>query len=107
VSELEWMRDAACLNMLHPMWDDSTPSPDALRICFRCRVRRDCAEYGIGRAYSSDAGVLGGLSVQDRERVRDGVVTVEGAWASRLAGLVQADWDEALGEDFGREVAHV
>jgi hypothetical protein len=104
VSEFEWMRRSACLGVVNPMWDDNIPSADALRFCFRCPVRRDCAEYGIGRAYASDAGVLGGLSVQDRERVRDGVVTVEGAWASRLAELVVADWDEALGEDFGRDM---
>jgi hypothetical protein len=84
------------------MWDDSTPTADALRFCFRCPVIRDCAGYALERNYASDAGVLGGLGLYDRERIRAGEVTVEQVWESRLRRLVVADWLDALDEQFAR-----
>ena len=102
MSEHLWMRQAACHNMLSEMWDESTPSPEALRVCFRCPVRRECAEYGLARHTTSDAGVLGGLGLYDRDRIRDGKVTLEDAWEFRLEQLVTADLADALDEDFVR-----
>ena len=98
----EWMRDAACLGHEGPMWDENTPSPDALRFCFRCPVRVECAKYGLKNVDASDAGVLGGLGMYDREKIRAGLLTVEDAWAYRLSLLVAHDWDEASDEDFQR-----
>jgi len=99
-SDMGWMGDAACLGFVDPMWDESTPTPDALRFCFRCPVRQECAEYSLRRNYASDAGVLGGLGLYDRERIRAGQATVTEVWRSRLAELVAADWDEAFDQDF-------
>jgi hypothetical protein len=107
MSEFRWMMQASCLDVIDPMWDENLPSRDALRFCFRCPVRRDCAEYGLGRNYASDAGVLGGLSIYDRERIRDGQVTLVQVWRVRLEELVQADWDDALAEAFRMEMAYV
>jgi hypothetical protein len=58
--DFDWMRDAACLGVSDVMWDDSTPSVEALRFCFRCPVQQACLEYGLERVDASDAGVLGG-----------------------------------------------
>ena len=98
----DWMRDAACLGHEGPMWDDNTPSPDALRFCFRCPVRAECVQYGLKNVDASDAGVLGGVGFYDREKIRAGTLTVEQAQAHRLSVLVAHDWDEALTEDFAR-----
>jgi hypothetical protein len=65
-------------------------------------VQKECAAYGLSRPYASDAGVLGGLGLYDRQRIRERVVTVGKAWAIRLRDLVQSDWDEALAEDYAR-----
>jgi hypothetical protein len=72
----EWMGRAACKGMVSELWDDNVPDPDALRVCFRCPVQRDCLQYGLRRAFASDAGVLGGTGVYDRQRIRAGKVTV-------------------------------
>ena len=98
----EWMGQAACLNVIDPMWDESLAAPDALRFCFRCPVIRDCVKYGLARPYASDAGVLGGLGLYDRQRVRSGKATVPQVWALRLSELIEHDWSEALDEDFRR-----
>ena len=98
----EWMEQAGCLDVIDGMWDQSSASPDALRFCFRCPVIRDCAKYGLARPYASDAGVLGGLGLYDRQRVRSGKSTVAQAWALRLRELVEHDWSEALDENFRR-----
>jgi hypothetical protein len=66
MQDFDWMRDAACLGMVDPMWDRATPSVEALRVCFRCPVQRQCLRYGLDRVDASDAGVLGGLGLYDR-----------------------------------------
>ena len=96
----EWMAQAGCLGVIDEMWDESTPSPDALRFCFRCPVQKACLEYGLSRKDASDAGVLGGTGLYDREQVRSGRRTVQQVLAYRLARLVDADWDEAVEQDF-------
>lgn len=100
----EWMGQAACLGVVDEMWDESTPRPDALRYCFRCPVMRECARYGLARPYASDAGVLGGLGLYDRQRVRAGKSTVQLILRDRLRELVAADWDSAIGEDYARSI---
>jgi hypothetical protein len=104
MQDFEWMRDAACLGMVDGMWDESTPSVEALRVCFRCPVQRQCLKYGLERVDASDAGVLGGLGLYDRERIRRGQVTVGEMLTRRLNVLVRADWNEALGQDFSRSM---
>jgi hypothetical protein len=104
MSDLTWMADAGCLGVVDAMWDDSTPTAETLRFCFRCPVRRECADYALERNYASDAGVLGGLGLYDRERIRAGEATVEQVWESRLRRLVESDWQEALDEQFVRSM---
>jgi len=102
MSEFLWMRQAECLGVLHPMWDENTPSPDALRMCFRCPVRAECADYALDRVDASDAGVLGATGLYDREKVRAGTLTLAQVWERRLAALVAHDYEEARAEDFAR-----
>ena len=96
----EWMAQAGCLGVIDEMWDESTPSTDALRFCFRCPVQKACLEYGLSRKDASDAGVLGGTGLYDREQIRAGKRTVTQVLRIRLARLVAADWDEAIEQDF-------
>jgi hypothetical protein len=98
--DFEWMRDARCLGMVDPMWDESTPSVEALRVCFRCPVRSECLAYGLSRPDASDAGVMGGTGYYDREQVRAGRRTVGEVVAFRLGRLVEADRAEAETEHF-------
>jgi len=95
----EWMEDARCLDVLHPMWDESTPGTEALRFCFRCPVIHECANYGLSAKYSSDWGVLGGLGLFDRQKIRAGKTTVAKVWKMRLAKLVLAEHEQALTEN--------
>ena len=104
MAEHLWMRQAECRGKVDGMWDESTPSPEALRVCFRCPVRRECAEYGLARHTTADAGVLGGLGLYDRDRVRDGKVTLEEAWDRRLRELVEHDAERAQDEQFVRDM---
>jgi hypothetical protein len=104
MSDFEWMRDAGCLGVIDAMWDQSTPSVDALRMCFRCPVIRQCARYGLSRPYASDAGVLGAMGLYDRQRVRAGKATVPQMWAFRLRELVAADWEAAKDEQYARSM---
>jgi hypothetical protein len=93
---MSWMERASCRNLISPMWDDNTPSTQATSICFRCPVQAECVGYGLRRVYGSDAGVLGGLGLYDRQRVRARRWTLQQAWQYRLNELVAADWTEAL-----------
>jgi hypothetical protein len=104
MSDVEWMANAACRGVISEMWDDSTPTADALRFCFRCPVIRECASYGLSRPYGSDAGVLGGMGVYDRQRVRAGKASVPSMWQVRLRDLVNADWESALDGQFARSI---
>jgi hypothetical protein len=100
MNDVEWMERAACRGVIDPMWDESSPSAEALRYCFRCPVRRDCADYGLRRVYGSDAGVLGGLGLYDRQRIRARRTTFEAASAARMRDLMLRDWDTAIHDNF-------
>jgi hypothetical protein len=102
ISDTEWMAAAACRNLVSHIWDDNTPTPQATSICFRCPVQLECVGYGLRRVYGSDAGVLGGLGLYDRQRVRARRWTLHQAWRYRLAELVAHDWDRAIAEDRAR-----
>jgi len=103
--DVGWMQEAACSGVVDEMWDLSTPTPDALRFCFRCPVRQECADYGLDRVNASDAGVLGGLGYYDRQKVRAGKATVRDVWRYRITQLAAADWEAALDEQYVRKMA--
>jgi len=102
MAEYDWMQKAACLGLIDEMWDDSTPTNDALRVCFRCDVRTECAQYGLARPPASDAGVLGALGLYDRDRIREGKKDINQVWQFRMNKLLNADWDDAMAEDYAR-----
>ena len=104
MQDYEWMPDAACRDVQSELWDANVPSPEVTRYCFRCDVRTECLAYGLRRVYGSDAGVLGGLGLYDRQRIRSRKATVSQMWAVRLEELVQHSWREALDEQYAREV---
>lgn len=104
MSDVEWMQDARCRDVLTGVWDENTPTPEATRFCFRCPVQRQCLAYGLRRVYASDAGVLGGLGLYDRQRIRSRKSTIPKMLAARLRELVAHDWSEALGEQMIREM---
>jgi hypothetical protein len=104
MDDFEWMQDARCRGVIDPMWDSSVPVTEALRFCFRCPVRAECAAYGLSRPYASDAGVLGGLGMYDRQRIRARKTTLSGMWRFRLNQLVLSDWETALDEQFVRQM---
>lgn len=65
----------------------------ARQACARCDVQRQCAQAAVAAPPEADAGVWGGLTVADRDRVRAGTVTLADAVAaSRRA----ADGDVGL-----------
>jgi hypothetical protein len=92
----EWMQKAACKGMLSDLWDENVPDPDALRVCFRCPVQLECLAYGVRRVYGSDAGVLGGTGVQDRQRIRTGKSRPGQVLERNLRRLVAYDHGWAL-----------
>lgn len=106
MSDIEWMTDAACRDIVTSLWDENVPSPEVTRYCFRCPVRSECLAYGLSRVYGSDAGILGGLGLYDRQRIRSRKSTAQQMWAMRLEELVQHAWTEALDEQFAREVSY-
>lgn len=103
MSDVEWMEQAACRGVTGSMWDDNVPTPDATRFCFRCPVQSACLGYGLRRVYGSDAGVLGGLGLYDRQRIRSRKSTVQKMWRFRLEELVAHDWELALDEQMVRK----
>lgn len=102
MADHEWMKQAACRGVIDQMWDENITTPSALRYCFGCPVMRQCAEYGLRRPHASDAGVLGGLGLYDRQRIRTGEASLDRMWDLRLSELVAHDWEQALDEDFAR-----
>ena len=104
--DMDWMTDAACRDVSTPLWDANVPSPEVTRYCFRCPVRSECLAYGLRRVYGSDAGILGGLGLYDRQRIRSRKATVPQMWALRMQELVMHDWAEALDEQMIREMTN-
>ena len=103
MDDSEWMAQAACKDVQSPLWDANVPSPEVTTYCYRCPVRVDCAAYGLRRVYGSDAGVLGGLGLYDRQQVRSRKATLPQMWDFRLRELVMHDWNLALDEQMIRE----
>lgn len=66
-----WMRDAACKGMDPSLFFVEGPGEtknQAVAVCARCPVRRDCLDYAIeNREYH---GIWGGVGRDVRDRVR-------------------------------------
>lgn len=69
---ISWMADGACVGLDPEAWFPAPGEkvPAAVRkICQRCPVRLECAEYAINNE-SRIEGVWGGLSYNERVKIR-------------------------------------
>lgn len=63
----DWQRDAACVDA-DPRLFDAPPTPQSQAYCGRCRVRGECVAVAIAEELD---GASGGLSTQERNRLRE------------------------------------
>lgn len=65
-----WMDDAACAEIGGDLWfpDKGGSTKDAKRICAGCDVREACLDYALRN--DEGRGIWGGLSAQERRRLR-------------------------------------
>lgn len=70
---VRWIKQAACRGMSTSVFfvehGQGKDVKHAIAICRRCPVREDCLEYAL--ANGERFGVWGGLTVNQREKVRD------------------------------------
>lgn len=71
---MDWLERGECRGLPTEWWFPPAPiTPEATvqmrkakRICFTCRVRAECLDYGL----TEDYGIWGGLSPKQRQRLR-------------------------------------
>lgn len=68
VGKHDWMQDALCSQTDPDLWFDPGRSLEAAVACQRCPVLEQCAEYAVG--YSTQYGVIGGMTPAERRRAR-------------------------------------
>lgn len=68
--DISWMDRALCLGMDQSIFfpGKGNSSKPAKKICEQCPVQEDCLEYSLQSPYSF-AGIWGGHTVQERERI--------------------------------------
>ena len=67
-----WMADAACIGLDPEAFFPETTddSQYVRRVCQRCRVRPECADWAI--AIPDQLGIAGGLTARQRKDIRNG-----------------------------------
>lgn len=70
----DWAKQALCATSLADFFPDAWDTEGAavaIEVCSRCPVRDACLEHAL-RAYrnSGDAGIWGGTTIRERERLR-------------------------------------
>lgn len=84
-----WIRQAACANEPTDLFFPADPAGIELAktICGGCKVRAECAGYAI--AIPSLDGIWGGLTRQERTKIRRGRPCRRTSWKGRCrAGLL-------------------
>lgn len=70
----EWMQRASCRGLgpeqFYPH-DAEAPVPAIRAMCAACPVRAECLAYALNTPERDDHGIWGGLSKNDRGRIRD------------------------------------
>jgi len=110
VNREPWVVDAEC-GRLHPYAIDEIFFVDkglsykhARKICYRCPVRRECAEYALTTPHDLD-GYWGGMSKNERKRLRS-ILNIE-AVQETIVVSIDTDTDgsfDATVEYFSEEV---
>jgi hypothetical protein len=77
---MRWKKDAACVTDPGGHWDGDI-LPSMFEMCMSCPVRGFCLMEALGRDSKDDVGVWGGTSVEQRHRIRRGVLSPDRAWA--------------------------
>lgn len=64
-----WAHQGLCVGQDPEIWfpKNEADEPVAVRVCVRCPVKRECAEYAL--RIKEAHGVWGGLTEQDRRRI--------------------------------------
>lgn len=75
ISPEPWMREAACTDLPPDLWFPTPSDPhrhakQAKTVCGRCPVAGECLDYALRRNEST--GIWGGLTAQERARLRAG-----------------------------------
>lgn len=67
-----WQDHAACTGLDADLFfpDRGVATEDVRAICAGCPVRWDCLEHAL--AHREDHGIWGGLTVPERQRIREG-----------------------------------
>lgn len=71
MSYLEWMDDAACLevapDMFFPAHRATSMAREAIKICDGCVVKNECLDYALTNRF--DEGIFGGLTPNGRRKL--------------------------------------
>jgi len=75
-----WVERAACGGSSDPRWIDGAYHFDLVDVCGGCPVRSDCLLDALRGPVDLDAGIRGGLTPEQRTRVRRGRVEPWTIW---------------------------
>lgn len=89
---MSWKQRAECAGDLSDDWYANEITLDCATACYVCPVRIDCYGEAITRHRDADAGIWGGTSVAQRERIRSGRATLQDVW-KELEHLVKEKHD--------------
>ena len=76
---LGWRAHAACTDDPGGHWDGDL-LPSMFELCMAWPVRGDCLMEALDRDGRDDVGVWGGTSLEQRHRIRRGLLEPERAW---------------------------
>jgi hypothetical protein len=94
---MPWQELAECLGDDNPEWLGSEITPDVAAACLVCRVRLECLGEAMSHDKHWDAGIWGGTTVGDRDRIRTRKVSVVDVWA-KLSTTVKEVHDGGHGD---------
>jgi hypothetical protein len=77
---MPWQELAECLGDDSADWMGDDMTVECAAACLVCRVRLDCLGEAMPRDRHWDAGIWGGTTVIDRDRIRTGKASVADVW---------------------------
>jgi len=76
-----WQELAACAGDRNPDWLADEMTLDCATTCLLCPVRLDCFTEALPRDRHWDAGIWGGTTLLQRDRIRSGKARLADVWA--------------------------
>lgn len=76
----DWVLLAECGGSTDPRWTEAAFHYDLVEVCGTCAVREDCLMDALRGPVDLDAGIRGGLTPEQRNRVRKGYVEPWELW---------------------------